>query len=232
MQYYSHSKYPIMIGHFAGQSKNISKDILEEGKKTKFYKPFNVEIISIITRSYLGSDGTALDYQLRLNKIDYLNPAKNYIWKWNNAKKVGFIIKALKKTKQPYALILDGADVCIMSDLSGIVDRFKTYGKDIIFNATIWAYPKMEIDHVKNREQYGKYCHLNAGCCIGKTDALLKFYTEVQKVIKADKCKNPSEQYYVRQVFDKHQDTVFFDYDCRIFQIWHKPTYEYICYVL
>ena len=231
MKYYSHSNHPIMIGHFAGQSRVISKDILEEGKHTKFFKPFNVEIISIITHNYLGNDDTTLDYQLRLNNIDYLNPAKNYIWKWNNSKKVGFIIKALKKTKTEYALIMDGADVCVMSDLTDIVERFKTYDKDIIFNATIWAYPKVEIDNVENRQQYGKYCHLNAGCCIGKTKALLEFYTEVQKVIKADKSKNPSEQYYVRQVFDRHKDTVFFDYDCRIFQVWHKPCYEYYCKV-
>lgn len=231
MKYYSHTNYPIQIAHFAGQSRIDSHDVLEAGKQTNFYKPYNVEIISIITRSYLGDDNTTLDYQLRLNNISYLNPAKNYIGKWSNPKKVGFIIKALKQCKQEYALILDGADVCIMSDLSDIVERFKTYDKEILFNATIRRFPKCEIDHVENREQYGKYCYFNAGCCIGKTSALLKFYEEVQRVIKADKHRNPSEQYYVRQVFAKHQDTVFFDYDCKIFQIWHNPEYEYSCIV-
>lgn len=229
MQYVSHSDWPIMIAHFPGQSKTVSKDILNEGKKNTVRKPYNVEIISIITKSYLGNDDTTLDYQLKLNGIDYINPAKNYIWKWTNAKKVGFIIKALKKVKTDYALILDGADVCIMSDMTDLIDRFNTYKKDIIFNATIWPFPKVEIDNVDYREQYGRFCHLNAGCCIGKTSALLKFYKEVQTLIKADKTGNPSEQYYVRQAFSKHQDTVFFDYDCRIFQIWHKPNYEITC---
>lgn len=231
MQYYSHSNYPIQIAHFPGQSSITYKAVLDEGKKTTFYKPYNLEIISIITPSYLNNDNTALDYQLKLNNIEYINPAKRYIGKWSNSKKVGFIIKALKQVKQEYVLIMDGSDVCVMSDLSDIIERFKTYKKDIIFNATVWHYPKLEIDNVEDRKQYGKYCYLNAGCCIGRKDALIKFYQECQRLIKKDKRKNPSEQFYVRQVFDKHQDTVFFDYECKIFQIWHKPEYEYVCYV-
>lgn len=133
--------------------------------------------------------------------------------------------------KTEYALILDGADVCIMSDLSDIVERFKTYDKDIIFNATIRRFPQVEIDYIENRELLGKYCYFNAGCCIGKTKALLEFYQECQKVIRTDRHKNPSEQYYVRQVFNKHQDKVFIDYDCKIFQVWHNPEYEYSCIV-
>ena len=231
MKYYSHTGYEIQIGHFAGQSRIVSKDVLEDGKNRPFWKPYNVEIISIITKSYLNDDNTALDYQMRRCKVDYINPAKNYIGKWNNTKKVKFILKALKQCKTEYVLILDGADVCIISDLSDIVERFKTYDKDIIFNATIRRFPQVEIDHIPNRELLGKYCYFNAGCCIGKTKALLEFYQECQKVIRTDRHKNPSEQYYVRQVFNKHQDKVFIDYDCKIFQVWHNPEYEYSCIV-
>lgn len=231
MRYYSHSGYPIQIAHFPGQSSIVSKAVLDEGKKNSFYKPYNVDIISIITPDYLDDDNTALDYQLKLNNIEYINPAKRHIGKWTNSKKVGYILKALKQSNQEYCLILDGADVCVMSDLTDIVDRFKSYKKDILFNATLWHFPKLEIDNVKEREQYGKYCYLNAGCCIGKRTALIKFYLECYKEIAKDKRKNPSEQFYVRRVFDRHQDKVFFDYECKIFQIWHKPEYEYVCYV-
>lgn len=231
MQYYSHSNYPIQIAHFPGQSRITSKEVLDEGKQTRFYKPYNVDIVSVITPSYLNDDNTALDYQLRLNEISYINPAKKHIGKWTNSKKVAYIIKGLKQCKQEYVLVLDGADVCVMSDLTDIVERFKTYKKDIIFNATVWHYPKVEIDNVEDRKQYGKYCYLNAGCCIGKKEALIKFYEECYRLIRQERRKNPSEQFYVRQVFDKHKDKVFFDYECKIFQIWHKPEYEYVCYV-
>ena len=81
----------------------------------------------------------------------------------------------------------------------------------------------------EDRYKYGIYNYLNAGICIGKTDALIEFYQECWDIAKYDS-KNPyhsSEQYYVRKVFDTHQDTVFFDWDCRFFQIWHKATYTY-----
>ena len=57
---------------------------------------------------------------------------------------------------------------------------------------------------------------------IGETWALLNFYRNVKKEIKKDYIKVESEQYYVRKVFDKNQDTVFFDYKCNIFQCFHK----------
>ncbi|MBQ0112301.1 MAG: hypothetical protein KBT03_04140 [Bacteroidales bacterium] len=230
MEYYNHNNESILIGHFPGKSRIESADILEKYKKTKFMKPFGVQFISIITPDYL-KNGACLDFQLKRNGIEYLNPAKyDYFGKWSMPKKIKYIIKALKQTKEPYALILDGADVCIMNeDLTSMIEKFKSYNKKIIFNATIWAYPKTNIDIIENREQYGRFCHLNAGCCIGETKALLEFYEECQQLVNNDKIGSNSEQYYIRQVFNNHQDTVFFDYDCKIFQIWHKPIYEERC---
>lgn len=231
MEYYSHSDNPIMIAHFPGKSRQESNDLMMKFKETKFVRPFGVQFISIINREYLKSGKAILDYQLKRNGIDYLNPAKNDIFKWSMPKKIKYILKALKQTKEPYSLILDGGDVAIVSDMGDIVRRFETYDVDILYNATIWPFPKQTIDDVGDRDQYGKYCHLNAGCCFGKTKALIKFYKECYEVAKADKFQSNSEQYYIRQVFDKHIDTVFFDYDCRIFQVWHKPCYEYYCKV-
>lgn len=230
MEYYSHSDYPIMIGHFPGKSRIESADILHAYKDFKFIPPFNVEFISIITKDYLESGRMTLDHQLRLNHIGYLNPAKKYKGKWNNSKKIGFIIKALKKTKKEYSLILDGADVVIMSDLSDIIKRFNSYKTDILFNATIWPYPKVTInDNNINPEK--KYSYLNAGCVLGKTKELLKFYEKCQKIIKKDKKDvNPSEQFYVRQA-TIDTDNVKIDTDCKIFQVWHKPNYRIRYYV-
>lgn len=233
MVYYNHNDEKILIAHFPGESRIVSKDILEEGKKKTFFRPANVQFISIITPNCLKA-GAALDQQLTKNGISYLNPAKYaYFKKWSMPNKIKYIITALKQTTEPYALILDGVDVCIMSDeMAELIPRFKKYNKKIIFNATIWPYPKMAIDDVKDREQYGRFCYLNAGCCIGETAALLKFYEECQELIKKDKTKSNSEQYFVRQVFNNHQDEVFFDYNCSIFQVWHKPIYEERCVLL
>lgn len=124
---------------------------------------------------------------------------------------------------------MDGNDAVIMDDLDTLIDKYKTYSKDIIYNATCWRFPQIIVDYVADRYKYGIYNCLNAGICIGKTESLIPFYQEALDIAKYDG-KNPyhsSEQYYIRKVFDKYQDTVFFDYDCRFFQIWHKVSYKY-----
>lgn len=233
MEYYNHNNEPILIAHFPGQSKIESAKILEKYQKTKFVRPFGVQFISIITPDYL-EQGASLDIQLKRNGIEYLNPAQNKKnLNWSMPMKIKFILKALKQTKEPYSLILDGADVCIMSeDLSDLIPRFKKYNKQIIFNATIHPFPRVNLDEVENRKQYGRFCWLNAGCCLGETQALIQFYQECQELIEKDNASSNSEQYYVRQIFDKHQDTVFFDYNCSLFQIWHKPIYEERCLLM
>ena len=65
---------------------------------------------------------------------------------------------------------------------------------------------------------------MNAGCCIGKTKALRAFYKECLDIFKSsDKDEYwQSEQYFVRKAFAKNMKKVWFDHDCRIFQVWHK----------
>lgn len=227
MEYYSHTNNKILIGHFPGQTKLENIDLINELKERMFSIPNNIDILSIITKDCITS--SPLHYQLEKNGYTYINPLEDRVMIWQRYKKVYFVLEALKRSTKEYSLILDGNDVVILSDLTDIVKRFNTYDKKIIFNSTIWMYPHIIVDNVPNRGDYGEYCYLNAGCAFGKTSDLIEFYELVIQEIEKHSNHNKvdSEQYYVRKVFDKCQDTVFFDYDCKIFQCWHKAEYEH-----
>lgn len=224
MEYYSHTNNKILIGHFPGNTKSENVELINELKARKFTIPDNIQFISVMTKDCI--DTSPLNYQLTLNGYDYINPLKDRHMKWKRESKVKYIIKALENTTKKYSLILDGSDVVILSDLTDIVSLLESYKKKIIFNSTVWMYPHMVVDNVENRGQYGKYCFLNAGCAIGKTSDLLKFYKFVQDIIENSTTNISSEQYYVRKAFNQKQDEVFFDYNCKIFQCWHKAEYK------
>lgn len=218
----------INISHFPGWTRYKYKRLMEKMAKTKIKNvPENLTIMTVVDDDTANYDKSPLINQLKENNIPFINAAEHKdVYPWVNNKKIELICNALKEVKTEYCLILDGIDVVINRDLNHIIDDFKTYNKDIIFNATAWAHPSVEIDVIENRKEiYGTYSYLNAGCCIGNTDALLKFYKEVLKMFKAtpeDDEFYSSEQYFVRKVFAKRMKTVFFDYKCKIFQVWHN----------
>ncbi|MDR1755242.1 MAG: hypothetical protein LBR74_10190 [Eubacterium sp.] len=218
-KYISHSGNEVLISHFPGKSRIKHHDLMYEFSKRSFHIPDNIDIISVITQDILND--AVLHIQLSRNNIEYINPAKGRFFIWSMDKKIPLILQSLLLSKKEYCLILDGLDAVIISDLDNIFERFMTYGKKVLFNATIWKFPEILIDTVVNRDQYGKYNHFNAGCCFGKTKDLIDFYKYCNEVFENDLTVTDNEQYYLRRAFDKRQDDVFFDYDCRIFQVWH-----------
>lgn len=224
MDYYSHSGYKILIGHFPGQTKIQNKELIEELVKRKFSKPDNIGFVCPVTKDQLDNP---LMKQLSLNGYTYYNSLADRDILWQPERKILHVLNSLKMCKEEYALVLDTNDVVILDDLTDIIERFETYNKKIIYNSTIWMYPHEIIDDVKNRGQYGTYCFLNAGCAIGKTSDLIEFYEYAWDMLCKIAHPVSSEQYYIRKAFDKRQDDVFFDWDCRVFQCWHRQAYNY-----
>lgn len=235
MEYYSGSGNKIMIAHFPGKTK-LEQDnarLLKTFSKRAFYKPDNIGIVCAITQDQIAN--SPLVNQLQENKYAYYNSLDGRNIMWKPERKILHVLDSLKLCKEEYALVLDGNDVAILSDLDNIVDLFLSYNKQIIYNATIWMYPHIMIELIENRGQYGQYCYLNAGCAFGKTSDLIRFYEEAWSIVKTEPYPVESEQYYIRKLFDQHQDQVFFDWQCKIFQCWHKQKYNYEdnkCYLL
>jgi len=241
MKYYSHTNREIIIGHFPGDTKRIEANLINELSNRSFSKPDNIGIVCPYTDN--TRELSILIDQLERNNCSYYDSLKDKIIKWEPEKKAFYVLESLKEVKEEYSLILDTNDVVILTDLADILDRFNEYKEEFpkleaLYNATIWMYPHIIIDDVPNRYKYGDFCYLNGGCCIGRTEYLKEFYEEICKDIQHSFNINSnvfSEQYYIRKIFDKHQDKVFFDYKCSIFQCWHKQEYRYDgdkCYLL
>lgn len=220
MKFYNNNNNNILIGHFPGKTKQEFFDLINKVKDIKFALPDNITIISLITPEQIPY--SPLVYQVIENNYKYLNIVNDRYMRWEKANKAKLIYESLLQSPTEYSLILDGNDVVILDDLTDIINRFNAYGKKVLFNPTFYMYPHIKVDDVPNREKLGKYCYLNAGCCFGKTLDLINFYKKVKNEINKDNHPIESEQYYVRKVFDKNQDTVFFDYKCSIFQCFHK----------
>ena len=225
--YLSNKGNEILISHFPGWTRYNYIKKIEKISKNKFTVPENITILTVMDDDSVNFNKSPLINQLTKNKIKFINAAEHKdVYPWVNNKKIELLKNTLDTIETEYTLILDGSDVVIHKDLTNIIDIYKTYNKDIIFNASQWAHPSIDIEGIENRkETYGEYCYLNAGCCIGKTDSLKSFYSECFDLFSSSNKDDEnweSEQYFVRQTFKNHMDTVFFDYDCRIFQIWHK----------
>ena len=228
MEYYSGSGNRIMIGHFPGQTKYKEEALIKELKERMFVLPENIGFVTPITKDQAKT--SPLLYQIKKNNYEnrFYNSLSDRNMVWHSSMKVKYVLDSLLLCREEYALVLDGNDVVILTDLTDIFDRFDSYGKKILYNASIWMHPHVIVDNVKNRGRYGQYCYLNAGCCFGKTADLADFYKYAyESFIKDKRQEYDSEQYYIRKAFDRRQGDVFFDYDCRIFQCWHKQEYKY-----
>lgn len=141
--------------------------------------------------------------------------------KWYMPNKIKFFINNLKNIDQDIVLFVDGYDV-LFTDLSNIVERFKSQKYRVLFGPSCNNYPDVDIDSISNRHQMGLYRYFNAGCVIGYTKDLLKFYNEALEFIDIENPLN-SEQYVLRYEFAKYssdpeQDFVGIDFSGKIFQ--------------
>lgn len=227
----SFHNFDIFVAHFPGKQKVTQANVLNALKEIEFHKPDNISIISIMTPDVVKE--SPLHYQLTKNGYSYINSVPKNHKMWINRHKPRYLIEALEQVDTEYCLILDGNDTAIVRDLDEIINVFECYEKNIVFNSTSNCFPNLPIDKIEYVDDYnarpilfGPFCYLNAGVCFGYTKALKEFYKEVVEQIEKENV--PSEQYYVRKIMGKHQDTVFFDYDCRLFQAFNKGvTLEY-----
>ncbi len=224
MEYYSYTDNKILIAHFPGDTKIDNKELLNEFSQRTISVPDNIDIVSVMTTDQM--ENYPLYKQLNNNNISYINPVDDRVLSWQAKDKLQYVLEGLKKSTKDYVLCLDGNDVAILTDLTDIVEIFKTYDKKLIYNATIWLYPQVIIETIPNRGRYGRFKYLNAGCCIGEREYMIKFYEAALDLLSKDVNPVNSEQYYIRKAFNARQKDVFFDYQCKIFQCWHKPEYS------
>lgn len=124
---------------------------------------------------------------------------------WHMPYKVNYILSYLvNHVKTKYVLILDGYDV-LMTNTTTLLDKFLNQKYRILFNATPNNFPEETIDIVPGRENLGRHCYFNAGCCIGYREDLIKFYAEALEYMCLPNPLN-SEQKLLRHVYANYSE--------------------------
>lgn len=216
----------VNICHFQGKSMSENPLLIYYlyNKKIGGEKPKNLTIITTET----DPKNAVLTQQLYLNNIPYINSVTEDLFEWSNIHKIGFIIDALEKTETEYSLVLDGRDV-VINTFEGLMDKYKATGLSILYNASKNNFPRVEIDKLHDRDWRGDFKYFNAGCVIGVTKDLLRFYKECRDLmpnLKDVEIFN-SEQYIIRYGFAKYSADVNnkfvdFDWECNIFQTFSQ----------
>lgn len=214
--------YPNVL-HFHGQNKTQLPRTFEYIFDNVQITPADFDQLAIIS-TWTNAQNCCLLQQCLKNNISIYNCVPdNYdtTQPWYMPNKIKFFLNLLEKITQPYILFLDGYDV-LLTHLDDILDKFKEFNYDILFNPSCNNYPDVLIDIIPNRTQKGVYRYFNAGCCIGKREALIKFYKEALEYIDIANPLN-SEQFIMRHAFAKYskdpkQRFVGIDHDCKIFQ--------------
>lgn len=226
---YNENNEPVNILHFlgVGKAKYENQQMIKILRENELSLPENITLITVV--DHKNVDNALLIKQLNAMEIPFINPAEDLIVeRFENTDKIGLILDALQNVDTEYCLILEGLDV-VITNLDDIMDKYLALGKDIIYNATNINYPDVDVETIENRESLGSYKYFNAGCCIGKTSALLDFYNEC--AIELSGCDGSdkyyhSEQYHVRKAFDRCQDIVGIDNECKIFQVINTAKHE------
>ena len=215
----------VNIIHFPGNSIDYFLKLIDLilHYNTVNLNPINESELTIFS-CWTNDDKCILYQQCKNQNINLYNCLpKDYdkSQEWYMPNKIRFILDYLKnKVTTEITLILDGYDVLIMNT-DDLLKKFKNQKYRILFNGTVGKYPLEDIEYIEDRDTFGAKKYFNAGCCIGYTKDLIKFYEECLEYIDID---NPikSEQKIIRTAFskysnDKNQNFVYFEYIPNIF---------------
>lgn len=224
----NHNHREFNIAHFQGTSSTVFDKFIDNIKSKSIEDfPEDLTILSVWTTD----EKCILYQQLKENNIPIINGYIPREEKWSNPYKITCILEALKNIKTKYVLILDGYDV-VINTWDNIIEKFLNYNAGVVFNTSKNNYP-LYFGDVTSNNSISKFKYLNAGCCIGYTDKLIQFYTEVAEYYKEHPTnKWNSEQYIVRNVYSKYcnytsdYNLVKLDLDCDIFQTFGQMMYK------
>ena len=201
-----------MIYHFQNHCYTYFEEFCQYLFSHKIWLPNNLQIVTCSN----DEENSILIRQLKLNNISYINVVPQHC-QWDNRDKIRYITGALEQVTSEYVLILDANDVLLEGNFRDVTHTLIGSGKKLLYNATHSNYPEVNVGVVRDYKKRGKFCYLNAGCCIGYTKYVKKFYKHALKYIDID---NPwkSEQYIIRHAFRDKRRYVDFDWESKIFQ--------------
>lgn len=218
--YTNNDESSLYILHFPGTGIQGHENIIQENLDRTITLDSNLSIISIMNQECWNE--SYIVKQCEKNNIKIYNTALNER-QWNNTLKINHISKCLNKITTDYVLVMDGRDTLIVNDLDKtFINKFCSYEKPIIYNATPIAYPNVVIEPLQELLTIqSNHKYLNAGVCIGTRAALIQFY-EKAKSLNESIYNNKSEQYIIRLAKEQNPRLVGIDSNINLFRIVHQ----------
>jgi len=145
-------------------------------------------------------------------------------WK-NNRDKINLLLEYFSNNNTNYKYLIgcDSFDVVCVRRLDNIIELFKNFDCDLLFNAERRFWPPRHLPEIKDFENsiapknaFNKY--LNAGLWIGKYDFCKHFFAYIKTIEKDLNIMKDSEQILIKQGHKKFNKNIKIDYNCILFQ--------------
>lgn len=209
----------INIVHFASQTIVAKTNAKLAGmiEHNRVVKPENLTILTMFT----DKEQAMLCKQLDKSNVDYINVLDEIEYTdFKHQDKVGFYLPYLEKVDTEYVLVIDSYDTLIQT-FDKLIDKFKEFNCDILFNACWCNYPYEDIEDVSMWNATTRFRFFNSGVCLGKTNAVKEFYQKTHDMYNKLHIDGDvkAEQYFMRHTIKEHYGDgqhIKIDYNNRI----------------
>ena len=139
----------------------------------------------------------------------------------NSVDKPRTLVEAASRIPTPYVVYVDSRDAIFVDDPRVLVERFESFGCDMVFSADrlnwpqVKAFKKFEDSLEGARESEFRY--LNGGVWMGRTAFCRAFFEEALRTEPALEAPE-SEQGILKKLLQVHHPRVRLDYRCEMFQ--------------
>lgn len=170
---------------------------------------------------YNGKTNGLFEQSLHRAGVDNFHVLGEGVKAWMNKLKISLLEQFIKHVKTEYILSSDSSDVLLIRGLEGLVDDFRTFNCEMVFNGekNIWPtdLSQVIVDFEKRVAGDSVFPFLNAGLWIARTEFVRSKIGEIKRYTFQTK-HLLSEQIHYKQFYFNYHPQVQVDFRCKMFQ--------------
>jgi hypothetical protein len=218
-----YNTFPIIAHNPYIEINSLLWDELIKTNLKKCQKPHDLTIVTWNNQETKGM----LQIQLESLNIDYICLGKGIKWE-TNRNKPKLLLEYIKNIKTNYILGLDCYDVMIIGNIFNIIEKFKKFKCNLLFNSTGTVFPPDEgCEFIEKSRCEGPFCFFNTGAFLGETNFIESTFS---KLDFSNKDWIHSDQFIIRKLYHSLYPQIQIDSMCEIFQIMNLFKDKYNIY--